>query len=98
MRLSLYVHPDGVEPAPGHLVVYDVERGEARFGAAAADGRALVWELAEYGGEGALLSAELELDSAAEWVLRCDRIDFPRGGVAYRHTHPGGGIRYLLFG
>jgi hypothetical protein len=30
--------------------------------------------------------------------VRCDRIDFPLAGVAYRHTHPGPGIRYLLHG
>ena len=30
--------------------------------------------------------------------MRCDRVDFEPGGVAYRHTHPGPGIRYLLFG
>ena len=30
--------------------------------------------------------------------MRCDRVDFPPAGVAYRHTHPGPGIRYLLFG
>ena len=30
--------------------------------------------------------------------MRCDRIDFPPGGVAYTHTHPGPGIRYLLHG
>ena len=30
--------------------------------------------------------------------MRCDRVDFPPGGVAYRHTHPGPGIRRLLFG
>jgi hypothetical protein len=30
--------------------------------------------------------------------MRCDRIDFPPGGIAYRHTHPGPGIRRLLFG
>jgi quercetin dioxygenase-like cupin family protein len=30
--------------------------------------------------------------------MRCDRIDFPPGGIAYRHTHPGPGIRYLLHG
>ena len=30
--------------------------------------------------------------------MRCDRVDFPLGGVAYRHTHPGPGIRYLLHG
>jgi hypothetical protein len=31
-------------------------------------------------------------------LLRCDRVDFPPGGVAYRHTHPGPGIRCLLHG
>ena len=30
--------------------------------------------------------------------MRCDRVDFPPGGVAYRHTHPGPGIRCLLHG
>jgi quercetin dioxygenase-like cupin family protein len=25
-------------------------------------------------------------------------VDFGPGGIAYRHTHPGPGIRYLLFG
>ena len=30
--------------------------------------------------------------------MRCDRVDFPPGGVAYRHTHPGPGIRCLLTG
>jgi len=31
-------------------------------------------------------------------VIRCDRVDFPPGGIAYAHTHPGPGIRYLLHG
>ena len=31
-------------------------------------------------------------------VVRCDRIDFPPGGVAHRHVHPGPGIRRLLHG
>jgi hypothetical protein len=30
--------------------------------------------------------------------MRCDRVDFEPGGVAHRHTHPGPGIRRLLFG
>ncbi len=97
MRLSLFEHPDGVETWPGRRVVYEVARNEARFGAARAEGHALVWEL---GAEdaGAKLSAEVELDPSVEWLMRCDRIDFPPGGVAYRHTHPGPGIRCLLFG
>ena len=31
-------------------------------------------------------------------ILRLDQVDFPPGGVAYRHTHPGGGVRYLTRG
>ena len=30
--------------------------------------------------------------------MRCDRVDFPLGGIAYTHTHPGPGIRCLLQG
>ena len=33
-----------------------------------------------------------------EAVLRLDQVDFPPGAIAYRHTHPGAGIRYLLDG
>jgi hypothetical protein len=30
--------------------------------------------------------------------MRCDRVDFPPGGVAYTHVHQGPGIRCLLHG
>jgi hypothetical protein len=40
----------------------------------------------------------LALDPAKDWLLRCDRVDFPPGGEALTHTHQGGGIRCLLFG
>ncbi len=78
-------------------MVYDLERNEAWLGAARVDGPALVWEL---GGDaiGAVLAAEVELDSVGAWIVRCDRIDFPPGGVAHRHVHPGPGIRRLLHG
>jgi hypothetical protein len=98
VRLSLYEHPDGVETAPGNRVAYDLERNEARFGAARIEGPALVFALEAEAGPGAVLSGDLELDPASEWVMRCDRVDFPPGAVAYRHVHPGGGIRRLLFG
>jgi quercetin dioxygenase-like cupin family protein len=98
LRFSLFDLPTGAEALPGNRVVYDVGRGEAWFGSVAVQEHALVWELAEYGGEGALLSVDVELDPATEWLMRCDRVDFPPGGIAYRHTHPGPGIRYLLFG
>lgn len=45
-----------------------------------------------------LLSTELDLDSAKGHLLRCDRVEFPPGGVAYLHTHRGPGIRVLLSG
>jgi hypothetical protein len=96
--LALFEHPEGVEGAPGNRVVYDLERDEASFGDAATPAPALVWTLSDERADGAALSVGLDLDPGAEWLLRCDRIDFPPGGVAYRHTHPGAGIRRLLFG
>jgi len=77
-------HERGVATEPGARVVYDVERDEAHFGAAHVDGDAIVWEVDERPG--------------GEWLVRCDRVDFPPGGVAYLHTHPGPGIRVLLAG
>lgn len=97
MRFTLHEHPAGVETEAGPRVVYDVERNEASLGRARVRGLALVWEL---GGDdaGAALTAEVELDPAVGLVVRCDRIDFPPGGVAYQHVHPGPGIRRLLHG
>jgi quercetin dioxygenase-like cupin family protein len=77
-------HPDGVATDAGPRVVYDVVRDEAHFGAASVDGDAIVWEVDER--------------PEGEWLVRCDRVDFPPGGVAYLHTHPGPGIRVLLEG
>jgi quercetin dioxygenase-like cupin family protein len=82
--LRLTDHREGVETGPGAHVVYDVAADRASFGAARVSGRALVWELTE--------------QPAADSVIRCDRVDFPPGGVAYLHTHPGPGLRVLLFG
>jgi len=82
--LRLTQHPDGVTTEPGDRVVYDFARDEAHYGAAHVDERALVWELTER--------------PAGDWLLRCDRVDFPPGGVAYLHTHPGPGLRVLLKG
>ena len=85
MTLTLTEHPRGVETEPGNRIVYDVGRDEAHVGAAQVEGQALVWELIGDPGPG-------------DWILRCDRVDFPPGGIAYRHVHPGPGIRRLLFG
>lgn len=100
MRLSLYEFQAGAETIGGHRVVYDVANDAAYFGAALVDGHALVWQLDDTAAEadGALISRRIQLDPFAEWVMRCDRIDFPPGGIAYTHTHPGPGIRYLLHG
>ncbi|MCZ7588433.1 MAG: hypothetical protein M5U27_06125 [Gaiella sp.] len=100
MRLSLYHFDTGVQTIGGNRVVYDVERGAARFGAASVDGPALVWQLDhdEVDAEGALLSRFVQLDPYASWVVRCDRIDFPRGAVVPAHTHPGPAILYVLHG
>jgi hypothetical protein len=103
---ALFEHPHGVETDFATCVVYDVERNEARRGAARIDGAALVWTL-DHGqalatlchmGFLPALAQGIELDPALEWVVRCDRVDFPPGGVAYRHVHPGPGIRRLLHG
>lgn len=98
MRLSIYHHPEGVKSAGGLQVVYDLAREVAHFGAAIVEGQALRWVLEEQAGADAMLSVDLALDRNTQWLLRCDRVDFPPGAIAYRHCHPGPGIRCLLFG
>ena len=56
----------------------------------------LVWELLDEEPTSTLAAGEVAL--AGAWVARLDRVDFPPGGIAYRHVHPGPGIRYLLHG
>jgi quercetin dioxygenase-like cupin family protein len=60
------------------------------------DGTTLVWELLDDEPGDALLAAPVDVKRG--WLMRHDRIDFTPGAIAYRHTHPGPGIRYLLFG
>jgi quercetin dioxygenase-like cupin family protein len=81
--LRLSEHPEGIEIGEGRHVVYDLEADEAFFGAVTANTHALLWELD---------------DPGPGYVVRCDRVDFPPGGVAYRHVHPGPGIRRMLHG
>jgi len=45
-----------------------------------------------------LLQADMELEPGDGYLMRCDRVDIPPGGIAYTHTHQGGGIRCLLCG
>jgi quercetin dioxygenase-like cupin family protein len=85
LSLELAEHPAGVETEPGARVVYDLEAGVAHLGATRVGGPALVWEVTAAPGPG-------------DWVVRCDRVDFPPGGIAYRHVHPGPGIRRILVG
>jgi hypothetical protein len=87
LRLSLSEHPEARQATGPNRVVHELD-----------DGRSLVWELGDEVPASALLSAAVDLDDSTDWLMRCDRVDFEPGGIAYRHTHPGPGIRYLLFG
>lgn len=98
MRLSIYHHANGVRTDDALQVVYDLAQDVVHFGAARIDGPALRWALEDGAGDGALVSVELALDRSQAWLLRFDRVDFPPGAIADRHTHPGPGIRCLLFG
>ncbi|MGE0558235.1 MAG: hypothetical protein AB7O69_08180 [Burkholderiales bacterium] len=46
----------------------------------------------------AILEAPINLNAGEQYLMRCDRVDFPPGGIAYTHTHRGPGIRCLLAG
>jgi hypothetical protein len=51
-------------------------------------------------GPGTLLTLahEVELGEPGGYLMRCDRVDFPPGGIAYTHVHRGPGIRCLITG
>ena len=89
---SAFHTSDDAQLSAGHLVTW-----------------VLRWELTREGthdalaaGEGVnsvkLLTASMQLNADKEYLLRCDRVDFPPGGEALTHTHRGGGIRCLLMG
>ncbi len=44
------------------------------------------------------LSHEVMLETHNQYLMRCDRVDFSPGQITATHTHPGPGIRCLLFG
>jgi hypothetical protein len=98
MQLSIYHHAKGVRTEPGIQIVYDLEQNIVHYGSTKIGGPALRWAIEKSAGVDALLTVRLALDRSMKWLLRCDRVDFPPGGIAYRHTHPGPGIRCLLFG
>ena len=72
----------------------------------AGDGGARLWrweltpssEKARASASRTKLRAAIPIDEDAEYLMRCDRVDFPLGGVAYTHTHQGPGIRCLYMG
>lgn len=67
----------------------------------AGDGGARLWrwELSSRGQGGlSKLRAAIPIDEDGEYLMRCDRVDFPLGGIAYTHTHQGAGIRCLYMG
>jgi quercetin dioxygenase-like cupin family protein len=76
--------------------------------AGASGARLWRWELVEGARESALVATApvsrlifvqpITLDRAGAYLMRCDRVDFPLGGVAYTHTHQGPGIRCLVRG
>jgi hypothetical protein len=72
-----------------------------------AGARLLRWELSPSNGETKsasgvesrlTLEAEPRIEPGVAYLMRCDRVDFPPGGVAYTHTHEGSGIRCLQSG
>jgi quercetin dioxygenase-like cupin family protein len=75
--------------------------GPCTLRAGAAGATVLRWELlpvaAARDGE-PVLEHPMELAVDGAWLLRCDRVDFDPGGVAWPHRHRGGGIRCLIAG
>lgn len=81
--------------------------GELAITAGPAGAQLLRWELSAKdavisGGSEAnstlRLEAEPRIEQDVAYLMRCDRVDFPPGGVAYTHTHRGSGIRCLQSG
>jgi quercetin dioxygenase-like cupin family protein len=44
------------------------------------------------------LAHAVRLEDPGGYLIRCDRVNFPPGGIAYTHVHRGPGIRRLLEG
>lgn len=76
--------------------------GSCTLTAGANGGTALRWELctpASAAGVGELvIESPVDLAEPGGYLMRCDRVDFPLGGIAYTHVHRGPGIRFLLSG
>ena len=73
--------------------------GDVTLRAGESGARIWRWELTAGGVQGVVkLRAAIPIDEDAEYLMRCDRVDFPLGGIAYTHTHQGPGIRCLYMG
>ena len=81
--------------------------GEARITAGTAGATLWRWDLgpdhrasgtpAGTGVESSIaLSHPVALGEPGGYLMRCDRVNFPPGGIAYTHVHRGPGIRRLL--
>lgn len=87
-----------------------VGSGEATLLAGAAGAKLYRWELVEspappgklrsapFCSSTEKLAADIELDARIQWLMRCDRVGFPKGGIAYTHVHQGPGVRCVLQG
>jgi quercetin dioxygenase-like cupin family protein len=98
--LERWVHDGAIGLPAATRVTYLLGHDEARLstGAVELGEHALCFELVQEGSPDALLRAPVGLRRDQQYLLRCDRVDFPPGGVAYLHTHRGPGIRVLLKG
>jgi len=85
-------------------VIYSIDRNEARFSVAPLElgsemgGHLLRYEITDELRLDSQISATLALDRDGEYLVRCDRVELPPGGIAYLHTHRGPGIRCLVQG
>jgi quercetin dioxygenase-like cupin family protein len=100
LKLALFHDLEGAEVPGPDAIVYDIAAGVAHVAPAQVDGEALTWRLVDDREQTshALLASTVALDPQSEWLMRCDKVEFDPGGSAYRHTHPGPGIRFLLHG
>lgn len=73
-------------------------RDDVVIAAGSAGATLLRWELGVVAGGSPTISHGVDLDDPGGYLMRCDRVDFPPGGIAYTHVHRGPGIRCLLAG
>jgi quercetin dioxygenase-like cupin family protein len=104
----LYIRSGGARlRAPDHAVALAANcawhaRAACSVVAGPAGAEIFRWELAR-ASEQPLSDAPPALEAALvltgeSHLIRCDRVDFPPGGIAYTHTHRGPGIRCLITG